>query len=283
MAVVEVDNWDALITAITTGTEDTTIKLINDIDLNDEHPEGITSRIVANAHKYTIDGQGQFAIRNLLLIDGTTSGKICGLNDSNFLTFVNIKLENWIAENNTNSSANNSYLFNYVAIYNSDISLKLIGNENLTANTSTNLFRISQCALRIEGYIGKFGCYPLIFFELAVDSCNFTLLGAFFQIKFRPKRCFIGGDFETKARAGTDINFDYAYLTVITATINTTGISNSNGSQCPIDMSVITATDIVSNNFIKCNTGDPDSPDIKSPSDLAAAGFVIVPKVVGGD
>lgn len=277
MAEVNVDSWDGLVTALTTGTEDTTINLTKDIDLNDEYPEGI-ARVEANQHNYTINGNG-YAIRNALLPDNSSSGMICG-GYVRWITFINISLENWTAENKWGGYGANAYVFSRVAFFKSDISIKLIGNENFTVNTSTpEFFRMSECSVRVEGHIGIENIGGRVAFEMPVDTCHFTLIGSFYEIKLRANRCYIDGEFEVYVSNYSDyINFNYSYLTVITATINTDqNITNSNGAQCAIDTSVITTTRTISSNFIQC-----DTEQIKSPEYLASQGFVIVPEVVGG-
>lgn len=277
MAEVNVDSWDGIVIALTTGTEDTTINLTKDIDLNDEYPEGIT-RVEANQHNYTINGNG-YAIRNLLRSDTSRNGVICGKTTSCWITFINVNLENWTVEASGTSGAH-GYTFQYVALYNSDISIKLIGDENLTINSSTKFLRMSECAVRVDGHIGLPNNYPpSVAFETYVDTCHITLIGKFYQVILRANRCFIDGEFEVYVSNYSDqINFNYSYLTVITATINTNqNITNSYGSQCVIDTSVITTTGTISSNFIQCNTEQ-----IKSPEYLASQGFVIVPEVVGG-
>lgn len=276
MAEVNVSTWDEIVAVLTTGTEDTTINLTKDIDLNDEYPEGIT-RVAANQHNYTINGNG-YAIRNSLLPDNSLNGMICG-GSNHTVTFVNIKLENWTAENKL-GSAYNCYVFSRVAFYHSDITIKLIGNENLVIKTSTpEYFRMSECAVRVEGYVGLGSMGAACAFEVPVDSCNFTLLGTFSQVILQARRSLIDGEFEVYVSGYSDrCNFNKAYLTVITATINTDqNITNSNGAKCAIDTSVINTTGTISSNFIQCNTEQ-----IKSPEYLVSQGFVIVPEVVGG-
>lgn len=277
MAEVNVSTWDEIVAVLTTGTEDTTINLTKDIDLNDEYPEGIT-RVAANQHNYTINGNG-YAIRNALLPDNSGSGMICG-GSNRTITFVNIKLENWTAENKRGGSGYNNYVFLRVAFYHSDITIKLIGNENLAIKTSTpEYFRISECAVRVEGHVGLGDIGAACAFEVPVDSCHFTLLGTFSQVILQASRSLIDGEFEVYYSNYSDrCNFNKSYLTVITAKIDTNqNISNSNGAKCAIDTSVITTTGTISSNFIQCNTEQ-----IKSPEYLASKGFVIVPEVVGG-
>lgn len=277
MAEVNVSTWDEIVAVLTTGTEDTTINLTKDIDLNDEYPEGIT-RVAANQHNYTINGNG-CAIRNALLPDNSSMGMICG-GTNRTITFVNIKLENWTAENKRGGGGYNYYVFSRVAFYHSDITIKLIGNENLAIKTSTpEYFRISECAVRVEGHVGLGDIGAACAFEVPVDSCHFTLLGTFSQVILQASRSLIDGEFEVYDSNYSDrCNFNKSYLTVITAKIDTNqNISNSNGAQCAIDTSVITITGTISSNFIQCNTEQ-----IKSPEYLASQGFVIVPEVVGG-
>lgn len=276
MAEVNVSTWDEIVAVLTTGTEDTTINLTKDIDLNDEYPEGI-ARVVANEHKYVINGNGH-TIRNLLRSDTSRNGVICGRTISYRITFVNVNLENWTVEASGTSGVHGT-VFDYVTLYNSDISIKLIGDENLAPNSSTEFLRMSECAVRVEGHIGLGNLAPRVAFETYIDTCHITLIGKFYIVNLQANRCFIDGEFEVFVPNHSDyVNFNKSSLTVITATINTNqNITNSNGAQCAIDTSVITTTGTISSNFIQCNTEQ-----IKSPEYLASQGFVIVPEVVGG-
>jgi hypothetical protein len=133
--------------------------------------------------------------------------------------------------------------------------------------------------MRVEGHVGLGGIGAACAFEVPVDSCHFTLLGTLSQVILQASRSLIDGEFEVYVSNYSDrCNFNKAYLTVITAKIDTNqNVSNSNGAQCAIDTSVITTTGTISSNFIQCNTEQ-----IKSPEYLASQGFVIVPEVVGG-
>ena len=58
MAEVHVTDWDELYSAVSSATEDTTVYLDNDIDLNDTvYETGVTQTIMRSAEVYiTIEG-----------------------------------------------------------------------------------------------------------------------------------------------------------------------------------------------------------------------------------
>ena len=56
MATYEVSTWAQLRSAITSVASGDTIKLIADIDCNDEIPEGVASTILLSVFTLTIDG-----------------------------------------------------------------------------------------------------------------------------------------------------------------------------------------------------------------------------------
>lgn len=250
MATVSVATWEALTTAINSATEDTTVELTSDIDMNDELPTGVTTRVRNPSYKIIISGNGH-KIKNLYsAIPYSSGGVFGGVSSSNRMEINNLDFENVYLANSAQLGANVNW-------YNCSLSVKL---ENSRIVDGANFY---YCGLAVNGfgksYLGYGGSATFYF-------CNIEINGEFANISGKYNDTYVKGN----CTAGTTVV--YGRLAIINATIGFTGNFNYDGMAQLILYNSETITvpsgSTISTKLIPCTTAE-----LMSDSALRAKSF----------
>ena len=131
-----VTTWNAL--ASVTSETGVYIKLGNNIDMNTEYPEGLTSGLTINCAE--IDGEG-YTINNLYF----KSGRLFYCEGNR--TWKNTNIINFVLGDGTNSAAfhYNSTIYNTLTFKN----CKLSGRINNTSYLASGRLKFNRCALNV--------------------------------------------------------------------------------------------------------------------------------------
>lgn len=206
MATIEVRTW-AELTAALNSAEDADIYMMNDIDLNDELPEGITNPII-NQVRYNkvLNGNGH-TIKNI------HSDK--GINV--FYGYYNKKP----AFNNVNFHnvylTNSSRLFEAIELSGCNISADLV-DSYLSYTQSYSSF--TRCGITVNGYGKAFlnNSSASTNTKQVFTDCNIKINGTVTGLCADLQNSYLSGDFEI---TGTKtINLFSSSLSVINAKIN---------------------------------------------------------------
>ena len=206
MATTNVTTWAELTTAINSATEDTTVELTSDIDMNEELPTGVTTRVGGLQYKFIINGRGH-KIKNLY------SNSILVFYGRDYVMEINdIDFENVYLTNSAQFGLN-------VELYNCSLSAKL-ENSRIGAGNADCTFH--YCGLVVTGfgttsYLG-YGGYVTFYF------CNIEINGEFANISGNYYDTYVKGDC-TAGRSGV-----YGRLAIINAAIDFTGDVGSYGT-----------------------------------------------------
>lgn len=246
MATVSVATWAELTTAVNSATEDTTVELTSDIDMNEELPTGVTTRVRGSAYKFIINGNGH-KIKNLysnsiLVFYGRGNDYTMEIND---IDFENAYL------------TNSAKLGNSVEWRNCSFSVKL---ENSQIGEYCTYY---YCGLAVNGfgtsYLGYGGRATFYF-------CNIEVNGEFANISGTYYDTYVKGDC-TVGTSGVN-----GRLAIINATIGFTGNFGSSGKLILYNSETITVPSgsTISANLIPCTTAE-----LMSDSALRAKSFPI--------
>lgn len=245
MATVSVATWAELTNAINSATEDTTVELTSDIDMNEELPTGVTTTVGGSTYKFIINGSGH-KIKNLYAnsINGVLRGRTGYIMEINNLDFENAYLTN---------SAKLCYSAEW---HNCSLSIKL---ENSQIGDCTYYY----CGFAVTGfgksYLGYGGDARFYF-------CNIEVNGEFRDISGDYYDTYVKGD----CTAGQSTI--YGRLVIINATIAFTGNFNTTGAIKLILYNSETITvpsgSTISANLIPCTTAE-----LMSPNALRAKSF----------
>lgn len=141
MATHEVSTWAQLVSAITSAGSGDTIKLIADIDCNDEIPEGVTSTISGTVSYFNLDGEytengvtKRHVIKNLKNNSVTIFKIITDMYTDSMtikgIDFINLVLSAPLLESYNNASGNNNSI--------------LIQNCRFTGKRTDHLIKVSR-------------------------------------------------------------------------------------------------------------------------------------------
>ena len=207
MATVSVATWVELTTAINSATEDTTVELTSDIDMNDELPTGVTIRVRNLSYKVIINGNGH-KIKNLYsTIPSSSGGVLGGASSSNPMEINNLDFENVYL-------TNSAQLCYSVEWHNCSLSVKL---ENSQIGDCTFYY----CGLAVTGfgtsYLSNNGKAYFYF-------CNMEINGEFANISVSYNDTYVKGNCIAGASYVT------GRLAIINATISFTGDVTSYGT-----------------------------------------------------
>lgn len=245
MATVNVSTWAELTTAVNSATEDTTVELTSDIDMNDELPTGITTRVGGSTYKFIINGNSH-KIKNLYAnsINGVLHGRSGYIMEIN-----NVDFENAYLTNSAQFGIN-------VELHNCSLSAKL---ENSQIGDCTFYY----CGLAVTGFGTSYLSYNR---KAYFYFCNVELNGEFKHISGSYNDTYVKGN----CTAGTTVV--YGGLAIINATIAFTGNFNYDGVARLILYNSETITvpsgSTISAKLIPCTTAE-----LMSPSALRAKSF----------
>ena len=245
MATVSVTTWTELTTAVNSATEDTTVELMNDINMSDEFPTGITTRIYSS-YKIIINGNGH-KIRNLYSTIPSSSGGVLGASSSNYMEINNLDFENVYL-------ANSARLCYNVKWYNCSFSTRL-------ENSEIGSGEFYYCGLTVYGfaksYLGYSGGARFYF-------CDIELNGEFANLSGTYSDTYVKGN----CTAGT--SNVVGRLAIINAAIGFTGDFKGSGNFILYNSDIITVPSgsTISEKFIPCTTVE-----LMSDSTLLAKSF----------
>lgn len=250
MATVSVATWAELTTAVNSATEDTTVELTSDIDMNDELPTGVTTRVRNPSYKIIISGNGH-KIKNLYsTIPSSSGGVLGGASSSNLMEINNLDFENVYLANSTQLCYNVNW-------HNCSLSVKL---ENSRLVDGTNFY---YCGLAVNGF-GKsyLGYGKGVYFYF----CNIEINGEFADISGNYYDTYVKGNC-TAGQSGI-----YGRLAIINATIAFTGDVGSYGTTRLILYNSETIT-VPSDKTISAKLIPCTAAELMSPNALRAKSF----------
>ena len=211
MADVTVTTWAGLVNALRNATEDSTIYLEADIDLNDvpEARTGITEQIKCANYKLILDGQDH-EIKNLYC-SGLGKAVFTGYSSSKHLAIRNIKFSNVRLEHLGNGY---TYLLGYGGMTDSIISAMTSNKATLWYGGSVTL---NRCGIKVIGDNGA---------EYGIGDnqhrfCNIELDGHFSKVTAHLYNSYLGGDFTMTGTSYTNFSFTSSYIGVVNADIYT--------------------------------------------------------------
>ena len=247
MATVSVATWAELTNAINGATEDTTVELTSDIDMNEELPTGITTRVGGLTYKFIINGNGH---------------KIKNLYSNSILVFYGVKYAMEINDIDFENAylTNNAQFGVSVELHNCLLSVKL---ENSKIGGGNSYCTFYYCGLAVTGfgtsYLG-YGGYVNFYF------CNIEINGEFKDITGYYYDTYVKGDC-TAGQSGI-----YGRLAQINATISFTGDVGSYGTTKLVlynsDTITVPSDKTISTFLTPCTTAE-----LMSPSALRVKSF----------
>lgn len=206
MATVSVATWAELTNAVNSATEDTTVELTSDIDMNDELPTGVTTTVGGSAYKFIINGNGH-KIRNLY---SNSIRVFYGRSNTDYGMKINdVDIENAYLTNSAILSVN-------VEWHNCLLSVKL---ENSRIVDYSSLFY--YCGFAVTGFGTSYLAYGG---NASFYFCNIEVNGEFANISGTYNDTYIKGN----CTAGQSAI--YGRLAIINATIAFTGNVGSYGT-----------------------------------------------------
>ena len=291
MAEVHVTDWDELYNAVSSATEDTTVYLDNDIDLNGTvYETGVTQTIQRTDTVYiTIEGNNH-SIKNIYHIRAdepyhNNQYVFSGYQQSYTEYTMNINNVNF--ENVTidyiQSLGNSAPCFaNYCNFNNCAISCTLLNNYTSSGYETSSLFgtddvRLNQCALTING-IGNATTNPCLFFGGQSWFNNIYLSGNFSKLDMpNLYYSYVQGDFKQKLVGNNTTNFRIAGVAnAINATIDMARVINSsNSSMTVINTDNLTFPSGSSASDLPANLLQTNTAGMKSVTTLRNLGFPI--------
>lgn len=207
MATVSVATWAELTTAVNSATEDVTVELTSDIDMNNELPTGVTTRVRNLSYKVIINGNGH-KIKNLYCtIPSSSGGLLGGASSSNPMEINNLDFENVYV-------ANSARLCFSVNWHNCSFSVKL-------ENSEIGSGKFYYCGLAVTGFGKSYLAYDG---HATFYFCNIEINGEFAHITGNYYDTYVKGD----CTAGQSSVF--GRLAIINATIGFTGDVGSYGT-----------------------------------------------------
>lgn len=246
MATVSVATWVELTTAINSATEDTTVELTSDINMNDELPTGVTTRVGGLSYKFIINGNGH-KIKNLY---SNSIRVFYGRSNTTYLMEINdVDFEDLYLTNSALFGIN-------VELHNCSLSVKL---ENSQIGDCTFYY----CGLAVTGFDRSYLSYNR---KTYFYFCNVELNGEFTHISGSYNDTYVKGN----CTAGTTVV--YGRLAIINATIGFTGDFNYDGMAQLIlynsDTIIVPSGSTISTKLIPCTTAE-----LMSPNALRAKSF----------
>lgn len=156
MATIEVSTWAQLVAAINAMRQGDIIKLVADIDCNDEIPEGVTSTINRTAAYFKLDGEytengvtKRHVIKNLKNNSVTIFKIITDMYTDNMtikgIDFINLMLSAPLLESYNNASGNNNNI--------------LIQNCRFTGKRTDHLIKVSRESTSCKSTFNFQRCY----------------------------------------------------------------------------------------------------------------------------
>lgn len=196
MATIEVTTWAGLVDALTTGDD---VKLLNNIDCNNEIPYGVEQRIniLNNA---TIDGNGH-VIRNLRTNINNPVAIFYDLNRNSSITFKSINFINLILDKELfqNSESSSTVYFN---------NCSFVGKRSTSAFTFWGSAEFTSCFINLPGksdFINRNSpaAHYCWFRETPLTNVDNNL--SFYSFKL--DGCYVDGEYTGKV-SGDNIRFD---------------------------------------------------------------------------
>ena len=246
MATVSVATWVELTNAINGAAEDTTVELTSDIDMNEELPTGVTTRVGGLQYKFIINGNGH-KIKN---IHSNSIRVFYGRSGTAYVMEINnVDFENVYLTNSAHFGTN-------VELHNCSLSVKL---ENSQIGDCTFYY----CGLAVTGFGTSYLSYNR---KAYFYFCNVELNGEFKHISGSYNDSYVKGN----CTAGTTVV--YGRLTIINATIGFTGDFNYDGMAQLIlynsDTIIVPSGSTISTKLIPRTTAE-----LMSPNALRAKSF----------
>ena len=210
MADVTVTTWADLADALRNATEDSTVYLGADIDLNDvpEARTGITEQIKCANRNLVLDGQDH-EIKNLYC-SGLAKAVFTGYSTSKPLSIRNIKFPNVRLEH---LGSGYTYLLANGGMTDSIISAMTSNRGSLWGSSVT----LSRCGIKVIGDNET---------EYGIGDnkhrfCNIELDGYFSKVSIHLYNSYLGGDFTVTGTSYTGFSFTASYIGVVNADIYT--------------------------------------------------------------
>ena len=233
MATVSVTTWAELTAAVNSATEDTTVELTSDINMADEFPTGVTTRVRNSSYKIIINGN-RHEIKNLYCTIPSSSGGLLGASSSNYMEINNLDFENVYLANSTRLCYN-------VKWYNCSFSTRL-------ENSEIGSGEFYYCGFTVYGF-GK-SCLVYGSGNASFYFCNIEVNGEFAYIS-----C-VFNDTYIKGHCTAGASNMVGRLTIINATISFTGDFNGSGNFMLYNSDTITVPSdkTISEKLIPCTT-----------------------------
>ena len=212
MADVTVTTWAGLVDALRNATEDSTIYLEADIDLNDvpEARTGITEQIKCANYKLILDGQNH-EIKNLYC-SSLRNPVFTGYSLGKPLTIRNIKFSN-IRLDESRTGVTATTLLQNGNVTDSVISAMTSGNSRLWGSP----VGLSRCGITVIGDTGT--SYTIG--DNKHYFCNIVLKGYFASVAVHLYNSYLGGDFTITGTGVNNLSFSSSYIGVVNADIYT--------------------------------------------------------------
>jgi len=292
MADVHVTDWDELYSAVSSATENTTVYLDNDIDLNDtEYRTGVTQTIKnSGSRTITIEGNNH-SIKNIYhrrasepyhgnqyVFDGHSQGY-----STYPLLIKNVDFENVTIDYIASLGSNYPCFLNMCTLTGCNISGTLLNNYSAgTSNQASSLFgtnytSLNQCSVNIKG-IGNGTTYPAFSFNSQSWFNNVKLTGDFSVVDMQNLYySYVQGDFTQKLVGSSIANFRIAGVAnAINATIDMARVINSdNATMTVINTDNLTFPSGSSARDLPANLLQTDTAGMKSVTTLRNLGFPI--------
>lgn len=202
---VNVTTWAELSNALN-SKEDTDIYLMNDIDLNDELPEGVTAELGYVRYKKNIYGENH-TIKNvhsdkgISIFNAYSSSYVMSINDVNL---INVYL------------TNSSKLSNYVTFNNCIMTAELVDSFLFLSQTHGVC---NKCGITVTGYESSSLSYQINsnLGAMKFEDCNIELNGSLAGGYLTLKNSYLSGSFE---KIGSEpFGFGSSSLSIINADI----------------------------------------------------------------
>lgn len=292
MAEVHVTDWDELYNAVSSATENTTVYLDNDIDLNGTvYETGVTQTIMRSAEVYiTIEGNNH-SIKNIYHKRANepyhSNQYVFSGYQQRYTEYTmninNVNFENVTIDYIQSLGSSTPCFANYCKFNNCTISCTLLnnyaggGSYEASSLFGTDYVYLNQCALTVNG-IGNGTTNPCLYFGGQSWFNNIYLSGDFSKINMpNLYYSYVQGDFKQNLVGNSTVNFRIAGVAnAINAAIDMARVINSdNSSMTVINTDNLTFPSGSSASDLPANLLHTDTAGMKSVTTLRNLGFPI--------
>ena len=219
MADVHVTTYAELRNAVNNATEATNIYIDNDINVDDEYPEGVSAIALSSSATFSVNIYGQnHKISNILMDSNIAvfSGRYAS-STYYWLNIFDVNFENVQIEA---SGSTGKFLGDAASLKRCSVAITLSANSNAATENqfATSRVSISRCSLTISGANSIQNPTLTIGGDYYCDFNNIILLGRFRKVVLNGVRnSYIHGDFKQ-----TYANSNYFTLKLIACEVNAT-------------------------------------------------------------